>query len=143
METIKRTFSISCLALAVGLALGWAFDAQAQDSVNAEQVINFIGFQQLEDASRIYIRTDVTPSYRVERPDEQTIEVVFNAADVAVNRLLLPIDTRFFDSPITDITPVRIEGASQNTIRVTVRLRTATEYFTSLKDSTVFLTFKR
>ena len=113
------------------------------EAANADQVINFIGFQQLEDASRIYIRTDVTPSYRVERPDEQTIEVVFNAAEVAVKRLLLPIDTRFFETPVLDITPIRIEGASQNTIRVTIRLRSATEYFTAIKDSTLFLTFKR
>ena len=90
-----------------------------------------------------HIRTDVTPSYRVERPDEQTIEVVFNAAEVAVKRLLLPIDTRFFETPVLDITPIRIEGASQNTIRVTIRLRSATEYFTAIKDSTLFLTFKR
>ena len=115
----------------------------AQEAANADQVINFIGFQQLEDASRIYIRTDVTPSYRVERPDEQTIEVVFNAAEVAVKRLLLPIDTRFFETPVLDITPIRIEGASQNAIRVTIRLRSATEYFTAIKDSTLFLTFKR
>ena len=80
MEKIKRMFSISCLGLFVGVAFAWAVDAHAQEAANADQVINFIGFQQLEDASRIYIRTDVTPSYRVERPDEQTIEVVFNAA---------------------------------------------------------------
>ena len=90
MEKIKRMFSISCLGLFVGVAFAWAVDAHAQEAANADQVINFIGFQQLEDASRIYIRTDVTPSYRVERPDEQTIEVVFNAAEVAVKRLLLP-----------------------------------------------------
>ena len=143
MEKIKRMFSISCLGLFVGVAFAWAVDAHAQQAANADQVINFIGFQQLEDASRIYIRTDVTPSYRVERPDEQTIEVVFNAAEVAVKRLLLPIDTRFFETPVLDITPIRIEGASQNTIRVTIRLRSATEYFTAIKDSTLFLTFKR
>ena len=143
METIKRMFSISSLGLVFGFFFAWAVDAQAQGAANADQVINFIGFQQLEDASRIYIRTDVTPSYLVERPDEETIEVVFNAADVAVNRLLLPIDTRFFDSPVKDITPIRIEGASQNTVRVTIRLRSATEYFTAIKDSTLFLTFKR
>ena len=143
MEKIKRMFSISCLGLFVGVAFAWAVDAHAQEAANADQVINFIGFQQLEDASRIYIRTDVTPSYRVERPDEQTIEVVFNAAEVAVKRLLLPIDTRFFETPVLDITPIRIEGASQNTIRVTIRLRSATEYFTAIKDSTLFLTFKR
>ena len=88
MEKIKRMFSISCLGLFVGVAFAWAVDAHAQDAANADQVINFIGFQQLEDASRIYIRTDVTPSYRVERPDEQTIEVVFNAAEVAVKTTL-------------------------------------------------------
>ena len=143
MEKIKRMFSISCLGLFVGVAFAWVVDAHAQGAANADQVINFIGFQQLEDASRIYIRTDVTPSYRVERPDEQTIEVVFNAAEVAVKRLLLPIDTRFFETPVLDITPIRIEGASQNTIRVTIRLRSATEYFTAIKDSTLFLTFKR
>lgn len=143
MEKIKRMFSISCLGLFVGVAFAWAVDAHAQDAANADQVINFIGFQQLEDASRIYIRTDVTPSYRVERPDEQTIEVVFNAAEVAVKRLLLPIDTRFFETPVLDITPIHIEGASQSTIRITIRLRSATEYFTAIKDSTLFLTFKR
>ena len=144
MEKIKRMFSISCLGLFVGVAFAWAVDAHAQEAANADQGHQlYPGFQQLEDASRIYIRTDVTPSYRVERPDEQTIEVVFNAAEVAVKRLLLPIDTRFFETPVLDITPIRIEGASQNTIRVTIRLRSATEYFTAIKDSTLFLTFKR
>ena len=143
MEKIKRMFSISCLGLFVGIAFAWVADAHAQGEANADQVINFIGFQQLEDASRVYIRTDVTPSYRVERPDEQTIELVFNAAEVAVKRLLLPIDTRFFDTPVLDITPIRIEGASQSTIRVTIRLRNSTEYFTAIKDSTLFLALKR
>ncbi len=143
METIKRMLSISSAGVVMGLVLALASTAEAQDTATADQVVQFIGFQQLDDASRVYVRTDVTPNYRLERPDDQTIELVFNAADVAVERLLLPIDTRYFESPVLDITPIKIEGASQNTIRITIRLRAATQYFTSIKDSTVFLTVKR
>lgn len=143
METIKRMISISSVGVVLGLVLALAGTAKAQDSATADQVVQFIGFQQLDDASRVYVRTDATPNYRLERPDDKTIELVFNAADVAAERLLLPIDTRYFESPVLDITPVKIEGASQNTIRVTIRLRAATQYFTSIQDSTVFLTVKR
>ena len=98
-----------------------------------------VGFQQLPEVSRIFVRTSAAVPVRVTDLDEQTVQIeVENTRATRYNDLRF-LDTSFFSSAVQKITPSR-QGSSYV---LTVTLRQRVPYAQKVEGDMVAIDFQR
>jgi colicin import membrane protein len=104
--------------------------------------MTWVGFQQTMESSRVFIKT--TEPVRFHVTEEGTTLVVLELENTRIpmrnNQRFL--DTHFFDTAVTMITPREIEGASRN-VRIEIQLRDKVPYTSGQDENMVFLDFQR
>jgi hypothetical protein len=104
--------------------------------------MTWVGFQQTAEASRVFIKTNEPVKYRVveEGDDLVVLELENTRIPLRNNRRFL--DTHFFNTAVTMVTPKEIEGVSHN-VRVEIQLRNKTPYTAGQEDNVVYVRFER
>jgi hypothetical protein len=81
-----------------------------------------VGFQQLPGASRVFVRTSVTPRFTIQDVGENTIRVSLENTRATRRNDLRFLDTSFFHSAIAMVTPKRVGSGYVLDIRLKERV---------------------
>jgi hypothetical protein len=119
-----------------------AEEAEAVAISSAMKHMSWVGFQQTQDTSRVFIQTNEPVRYRVlEESDKLVVlELENTTIPLANNRRFL--DTHFFQSAVTMITPQEIEGVTRS-VRIEIQLRNRVPYRTVQEENMVYVNFER
>jgi colicin import membrane protein len=102
-------------------------------------LVREVGFRQLPDASRIYVRTSAAPQFTVQEVDERTVRIEVENARATRRNDLRFMDTSFFPSAVQLITPSR-QGSSYV---LTVKLRQRVPYQQKVEGDMLAIDFQR
>ena len=129
---------ISCAAA----VLLWAPSAAPQDLAEEIKDLNWVGFQQLQEASRVFVRTTEPARYTIDSSRPDMVVVILQNTRVALRNNRRPLDTRYFDSPVTMVVPKVIEGPSAS-VRIEIHLRKKVAFRQVQNDNVLSLFFDR
>ncbi len=104
--------------------------------------LTWVGFQQFEEASRVFVRTSDKVTYRVDSSREKMVVLMLENTRIPLKNNRRPLPTQFFESPVLSIVAKPIEGPSQS-VDVEIRLRRKVAFQVSQNDTVVALDFKR
>lgn len=121
------------------LAANTGVDMPVSDT---EKFVTWIGFLQMDDHSRVFVRTNEPVTYRLQEGGGNSVvlELYNTRLGHPNNRRFL--DTRFFSSAVRLITPEEIEGPSPM-VRVQIELKDKVPFETGQKDRVVAVDFKQ
>jgi colicin import membrane protein len=124
---------VVALAQAPGEAPG--MEAELKD-------LNWVGFQQFQEVSRVFVRTTEPVKYRVDTSRANVVELILENTRVPLTNNTRFLDTHFFDSPVSFIQPKVIEGPSPS-VRIAIRLKRQANYKAVQNDNVLALDFER
>jgi hypothetical protein len=102
----------------------------------------WIGFQNAQDVSRVFVKTNEQVQYRVnDKKDDAFIIDLFDTR-VAHKNHKRPMDTSQFDSPVLRIVAEELEGAARQ-VRIEVKLRNKVPYEVKQQGEMLSIDFKR
>lgn len=101
-----------------------------------------VGFQQFEEASRVFVRTSEKVRYRVDTSRDGMVVLILENTRVPIFNNTRPLDTRYFESPVRWIEAKPIEGPSPS-VQVEIRLRRRVPFNVSQADTVVAIDFTR
>ncbi|MEE2961142.1 MAG: hypothetical protein VYA34_10400 [Myxococcota bacterium] len=101
-----------------------------------------IEFQQYREASRIKIRLSDFAQYKVQEIKPTQLRVILQGTQIYNRINELPLDTRYFDSPVRLITILNQEPPNQS-VEIDIFLRKPTRYRHSQRERFVYLDFAR
>jgi hypothetical protein len=104
--------------------------------------ITGVGFQQLEEVSRVFVKTSDKIQYRVDSSREKLIVVTFENARVPRHNDTRPLETQYFSSPVTQVVAKVIEGTSPS-VNLEIRLRKKVPYKVTQTAGMVAIDFTR
>jgi hypothetical protein len=117
--------------------------AMAQDSLDNEiQDMDWIGFQQFQEVSRVFVRTTEKVKYHVDTSKPNLVVLILHNTRVPLKNNRRHLDTRYFDSPVSYIKPKVIEGPSPS-VRIEIRLRMKVPFEQVQEDNFLALAFQR
>ena len=116
--------------------------ANAEDLINEKRDMEWIGFQQFQEVSRVFVRTTERVKYRVDTSRPLTVVLILENTKIPIknNQRILPV--KHFDRPVYKIIPKVIEGPSPST-HIEIQLRRATKFNQVQKDNMLALDFAR
>ena len=116
--------------------------ANAEDLINEKRDMEWIGFQQFQEVSRVFVRTTERVKYRVDTSRPLTVVLILENTKIPIknNQRILPV--KHFDSPVYKIIPKVIEGPSPST-HIEIQLRRTTKFNQVQKDNMLALDFAR
>jgi hypothetical protein len=135
MRRIATFVGLIALVLVPTSARSQALETELKD-------ITGVGFQQLEEVSRVFVRTSDKIQYRVDSSREKMLVVMFDNARVPVHNNTRPLDTHFFSSPVVSVVARPIEGTSPS-VNLEIRLRKKVPYKVTQTGSMVSIDFNR
>ncbi len=98
-----------------------------------------VGFRQLPGASRVYVRTSVTPRFTIQDVGENVIRVELENTRATRRNDLRHLDTSFFPSAVAVVTPAR-RGASYV---LDIKLRERVPYQQRIEGDMLAIDFER
>ena len=101
--------------------------------------VEFVGFKQTAQGSRVFVRTRTTPRFSVSEPRENVVRVEFPNTRVPLRNDLNFLDTSFFTTAVAKVTPIR--AGSSYVIEIQLRERVAWQQ--RLDGDTLSLDFDR
>ncbi|MBN1960666.1 MAG: hypothetical protein JW841_06945 [Deltaproteobacteria bacterium] len=119
----------------VSSANGQNLDGEIQD-------LTWVGFQQFQDASRVFVRTSDKAHYKVDSSRDNLVILILENAKVPLFNNTRPLLTQHFAGPITSIVAKPIEGASPS-VNIEIRLLRKVTFNVSQTDTIVALDFSR
>jgi hypothetical protein len=69
--------------------------------------VEFVGFKQTAQGSRVFVRTRTPPRFSVSEPRTNVVRVEFPNTRVPLRNDLNFLDTSFFPSAVAKVTPIR------------------------------------
>lgn len=112
--------------------------ADANDADPGRRVMKYIGFRQMADVSRVFVRLDGKAKYKQSREGSTMVLELTNTA-INVKNNERPLDTTYFNTAVSKVQAVR---AGENT-RVEVKLREVVPFKVTRMGSTIAIDFKR
>ncbi len=117
--------------------------AFAQEDLEAEmKELSWVGFQQFQEASRVFLRTTEPVKYRISQPRPSLVVVTLENTRIGVANHANFLDTRFFDSPVAFIQPKVIEGPSPS-VQIEITLRKKVTFKETQNDTVLAIDFPR
>jgi hypothetical protein len=104
--------------------------------------MTWVGFQQTREASRVFVKTNAPVKYRVVEEGDNLVVLELENAKIPTRNNRRFLDTHFFDTAVTLITPREIEGVSRN-VRIEIQLRNRVPYSAGQEDNMVYINFQR
>ncbi|HZZ83427.1 MAG TPA: AMIN domain-containing protein [Anaeromyxobacteraceae bacterium] len=113
--------------------------AAAHRSNGTDQLVEEIGFRQLGEGSRVYVRTRGAPRFTVLDGGDRSVELRFEDARVMNRNDVRSFDTSFFPSAVLSVSPRRQNGS----YLVEIRLREKVAYQQKVEGELIALDFAR
>jgi hypothetical protein len=136
-----RVLLVCALAITSGLLVPSL--SRAQNGLDNEiQNMDWIGFQQFQEVSRVFVRTTEKVKYNIDTSKPNLVVLVLQNTRVPILNNARHLDTRYFDSPVTYIKPKIIEGPSPS-VRIEIRLRMKVPFKETQNDNILALDFQR
>ena len=129
-------------SLALGCLMTLSSSALAQELDQEVRELNWIGFQQFKEVSRVFVRTTEPVKYKVENSKGDVIVLVLENTTVPLKNNRRQLDTRYFDSPVSYVQAKAIEGPSPS-VRVEIRVRRKVPFKEVQNDNVLALDFRR
>ena len=104
--------------------------------------MSWVGFQQFQEASRVFVRTTESVKYRIDASKPGMVELTLDNTDVTKKVNTLPLDTSFFDSPVRMISVEILEGVSPS-VRIRIALSEDVGFKEVQSDNVIALDFER
>ena len=152
---MRRLFGPCFLALLVLLPVApsqaeviwWSFlPSQLEDlpgvGVNGNRIMTYIGFQNNNYMSRIYARMNDEAKYQIREEGPSTVVLEIQNATIPILNNRRFLDTSYFDSPVTMITPTVIDDISPH-IRIVVEIRQQMPYTVKIEGQDIVLIFNK
>ena len=128
--------------MTIALSLFFASTAVSQDLSAEVRDMNWVGFQQFKEASRVFVRTTESVKYRVDASKPGLVELTLENTDVTKKVNTLPLDTSFFDSPVRMVSVEILEGVSPS-VRIRIALSEDVGFKEVQSDNVIALDFER
>jgi hypothetical protein len=109
---------------------------------SAVKHMTWVGFQQTRDASRVFIKTNEPVEYRLTEEGENLVVLELENTTIPVRNNRRFLDTHFFDSAVTLVTPREIHGVGRN-VRVEIQIKRRVPYRAGREDNIVYINFER
>ena len=118
-----------------------ATTVNAQDLSSEVRDMNWVGFQQFKEASRVFVRTTEAVKYRIDASKPGLVELTLENTDVTkkINTLL---GHPLFDSPVRMISVEILEGVSPS-VRIRISLSEDVGFKEVQSDNVIALDFER
>ena len=104
--------------------------------------MTWVGFQQTMESSRVFIKTNEPVRYHVTEEGDNLVVVELENTRIPLRNNHRFLDTHFFNTAVTMITPREIEGVSRN-VRIEIQLRSKVPYQPGQDENMVYLDFQR
>ena len=138
-----KTPTLNYLALVAFLTFGISVSTAGAGNLPAEkQSLDWIGFQQFEEVSRVFVRTTDKVKYKIDSSRPKTIILILENTYIGLKNNGRELPTQFFKSPIRKISTRSVEGPSPVTY-VQIHLRRPASFQRVQKDNVVALDFAR
>ena len=108
-------------------------------AVPSQAQLREIGFRQLPGASRVYVRTTVTPRFTIQDVGENVIRVELENTRATRRNDLRHLDTSFFPSAVAVVTPAH-RGSSYV---LEIKLRERVPYQQRIEGDMLAIDFER
>jgi len=128
--------------LLAALALLVPSATSAQDLSGEVKDMSWIGFQQFQEASRVFVRTTEPVKYTIDASRDDMVVLILANTRIPIRNNRRPLDTQYFDSPVRYIQPKVIEGPSTS-VRIEIYLRNKVPYKEVQNDNVLSLFFER
>jgi len=132
---VRTRYLVLCSALAAVAAAAPPLEDEQKD-------MNWIGFQQFKEVSRVFVRTTEAVKYKVDTSKPNLVVLVLENTNIPLKNNTHHLDTRFFDSPVRFIQPKIIEGPSPS-VRIEIHLRRQVPFKEVQNDNFLALDFQR
>lgn len=116
--------------------------AHGQDLSQEIRDMNWLGFQQFKEASRVFVRTTEPVKYRIDASKPGLVELTLENTDVSKRVNTLPLDTRYFDTAVRMVAVEILEGASPS-VRIRITLSEDVGFKEVQSDNVIALDFDR
>jgi hypothetical protein len=113
-------------------------DSGGKDFDPGPRVMKYIGFQQMAEVSRVFVRCDGKAKFKPSREGSTMVLELYNTR-INVKNNERPLDTTYFNSAVTKVQAVK---AGENT-RVEVKLREVVPFKVTRIGTTIAIDFKR
>jgi colicin import membrane protein len=134
----RAPLALFCAALCLAAAV----DARADDLEAEVKDMTWIGYQQLQDAARVFVKTTEPVKYTVDTSHAGLIVLILDNTRVPLFNNTRLLDTQYFDGPIVSVEAKAIEGPSQS-VRVEIRTRAKVAPKPFQKDTLLALDFTK
>ena len=104
--------------------------------------LNWVGFQQFEEVSRVFVRTVKPVRYKVDTSRPNTVTLILENTRIPLKNNSRILPTGHFDSPVLKIIPRILEGPTPST-HIEIHLRHQASFKKVQKDQYVALDFQR
>jgi len=142
----RLPFALPLVAILISAAFANLLDnvarAEGPGADTEVRVMNWVGFQQMQEASRVFVRTSDTVNYRVDTSREGVVVLVLENTRVPLRNNTRMLDTHFFDGPVLYIQPKIIEDTSPS-VRIEIHLRKKVAFKETKSENTLALDFER
>ena len=128
--------ALACISLFI------ATPTSAENLAGELRDLSALGFQQFQDASRVFVKTTEPVNYQIDDSKPGVVALLLENTQVSKRINQLPLDTTYFESPVRMITVEIIEGASPTT-KIVISLREDAAFKEVSKDTMLALDFSR
>ena len=116
--------------------------ANSEDLTNEKRDMEWVGFKQFQEVSRVFVRTTDPVKYRIDTSRPLTVVLILENTAIPIKNNQRALPVKNFDSPVYKIIPKVIEGPSPST-HIEIQLRRAAKFTQVQKDNMLALDFAR
>ena len=116
--------------------------ANSEDLTNEKRDMEWVGFKQFQEVSRVFVRTTDPVKYRIDTSRPLTVVPILENTAIPIKNNQRALPVKNFDSPVYKIIPKVIEGPSPST-HIEIQLRRAAKFTQVQKDNMLALDFAR
>ncbi len=103
--------------------------------------MTWVGFQQTQDSSQVFVKTNEPVRYRVIEETERLVILELENTKIPKRNDRRFLDTHFFNTAVTMITPREVVGPGRN-VRIEIQLKDRVPYTTGQESNVVFIRFQ-
>ena len=104
--------------------------------------LDWVGFQQFEEVSRVFVRTVKPVEYKVDTSRPNTVTLILENTRIPLKNNARILPTSHFDSPVLKVIPRILEGPTPST-HIEIHLRHQASFKKVQKNQYVALDFQR
>jgi hypothetical protein len=116
--------------------------AQTEDLADEVKDLNWIGFQQFQEVSRVFVRTTEPAKHTVDGSGKNVVVLTLQNTRIPRYVNTLPLETRYFDGPVLRVVP-KVEEGPSSTVRIEIYLSDAVPFEKVQTDTYLALDFER